>query len=228
MILRMRYPGGKGKCFQQLINLMPPHAVYIESHLGGGAVLRHKRPAKVNIGIDIDPCVIQRWQVRHPTACTLINADAAIFLQNYSYQGNELIYADPPYVRSLRRKARIYRYEYDTDKHIELLQTLKLSACQVMLSGYDGELYASELRHWRKFSFPVQSHVGPRTECVWLNFDPPRELHDGSYLGSTFRERQTVRRRQLRLLQKFDRMQLEERSHLLGLLNTRYQMGDLP
>src|ERR1700722_4574294 len=173
----MRYPGGKGKCFQQLINLMPPHGVYIESHLGGGAVLRHKRPAEINIGIDIDPSVIQRWQVRYPAACTLVNADAAVFLQKYDYQGNELIYADPPYVQSLRRKARVYRYDYDDDKHAELLQILKLAGCPVVLSGYNGELYDSELRHWRKFSFSAQSHVGSRMECVWLNFDPPRELH---------------------------------------------------
>ncbi len=54
MIRVMSYPGGKGKCYQRLINLMPPHETYIESHLGGGAVLRNKRPAKANIGIDAD------------------------------------------------------------------------------------------------------------------------------------------------------------------------------
>jgi len=49
----MRYPGGKGKCYQHVINLMPPHSVYIETHLGGGSVLRHKRPAKRNIAIEV-------------------------------------------------------------------------------------------------------------------------------------------------------------------------------
>ncbi|MBS0352463.1 MAG: DNA adenine methylase, partial [Proteobacteria bacterium] len=48
----MSYPGGKGKCYQRLINLMPPHETYIETHLGSGAVLRNKRPAKTTIGID--------------------------------------------------------------------------------------------------------------------------------------------------------------------------------
>ena len=58
----MRYPGGKGKCFQRLINLMPEHATYIETHLGGGAVMRHKRPAQRNIGIDVDAQVIDAWR----------------------------------------------------------------------------------------------------------------------------------------------------------------------
>jgi DNA adenine methylase len=50
------YPGGKngGGAYQTLINLMPPHSVYIEPFLGSGAVMRMKRPARVNIGLDLD------------------------------------------------------------------------------------------------------------------------------------------------------------------------------
>ena len=55
------YPGGKGTSFRHLINLMPKHDTYIETHLGGGAVMRNKKPAKRNIGIDIDSSVIQKW-----------------------------------------------------------------------------------------------------------------------------------------------------------------------
>jgi hypothetical protein len=57
----MRYPGGKGRCYQHLISLMPPHRTYIETHLGGGAVLRHKRPAETNIGLEKDEAVVERW-----------------------------------------------------------------------------------------------------------------------------------------------------------------------
>ncbi len=51
----MTYPGGKNGpgVYQTLINQIPPHDTYIETHLGGGAVLRHKRPAALNIGIDL-------------------------------------------------------------------------------------------------------------------------------------------------------------------------------
>lgn len=221
----MRYPGGKGKCFQQLINLMPAHGVYIESHLGGGAVLRHKRAADTNYGIDIDPDVIRRWQQRHPTLCTLVNTDAAAFLEEFPFRGNELVYSDPPYVSSLRRRARVYKYDYEIDQHERLLRVLKGMNCRVMLSGYEGTLYARALQGWRKVTFSAQSHMGPRTECVWMNFDPPAQLHDGSFLGSTFRERQTVRRRHSRWLDRFDRMAAGERQHLLALLNDRFRGG---
>jgi len=32
----------------------PPHEVYIEPFLGGGAIMRQKRPALLNIGLDLD------------------------------------------------------------------------------------------------------------------------------------------------------------------------------
>lgn len=223
----MVYPGGKGKCFQRLINLMPPHSVYIESHLGGGAVLRHKRRAQINIGIDLDPIVIQRWYREHPGLCTLINEDAASFLEDYPYMGGELIYADPPYMPELRRRSRVYRHDYGTEEHRRLLEVLTNAKCMVMISGYDGALYNQSLKRWGKVSFPAKTHVDVREECVWMNFEPPKQLHDGSYMGDTFRHRQTLRRRHSRVLNKFRQMHPSERHHLLGLLNSEH-LAEIP
>ena len=49
------YPGGKNGAgvYQKIINLMPPHERYFEPFLGGGAVLRLKRPARENIACDL-------------------------------------------------------------------------------------------------------------------------------------------------------------------------------
>lgn len=52
----MTYPGGKGGSgvAQTLINLMPPHDVYVEAFLGSAVVLRAKLPARsYTIGIDV-------------------------------------------------------------------------------------------------------------------------------------------------------------------------------
>lgn len=218
----MGYPGGKGKCYQRLINLMPPHETYIETHLGGGAVLRTKRPAKTNIGIDIDERVVSTWKQNHPAWCTVIQADAATFLEQYPFQGNELVYADPPYVAATRRRTKIYRHEYSDADHVRLLEVLTALPCMVMISGYENPVYEGRLQGWRRVSFSANTQNGVREESVWLNYAEPEQLHDASFLGSTFREREAVKRRHQRLFERFGRMEPAEREHVLHVLNTRY------
>lgn len=222
MIHFMNYPGGKGKCYQRLINLMPPHTTYIETHLGGGAVLRHKLPAQHNIGIDADALVIEQWRRLHPDLCTLVHGDAVSFLENYPFTGEELVYADPPYLPSVRRRAKIYRHEYSDSDHERLLEVLTALPCKVMLSGYDSLKYRKHLAGWRMVTFPAKTHVDVRTECVWMNFAPATALHDGAHLGNSFRERQTIKRRHERTLERFERMDPVERHHLLQLLNKHF------
>jgi hypothetical protein len=62
----MPYPGGKGGAgvYQTVINGMPRHEVYVEPFLGGGAVMAAKRPACLNIGVDLDAEVIAQAQAR--------------------------------------------------------------------------------------------------------------------------------------------------------------------
>ncbi|MDD5299418.1 MAG: DNA adenine methylase [Gallionella sp.] len=218
----MRYSGGKGKCFQHLINMMPPHGTYIESHLGGGAVLRRKIPARHSIGIDKDSKVILEWENRYPGLCELVQADATDYLHHYKYSGNELIYADPPYVKSTRRRARVYSCDYTDSDHEQLLNVLKQSPCMVMLSGYDNEIYNDILVDWRKETFFAKTHVDVRQECVWLNFKPSTRLHDVSHLGTNFRERQTIKRRQNRLRERIQRLAPIERSELMRWISCTY------
>ena len=61
----MTYPGGKAGAgvYQTIINLMPWHAVYIEPFLGGGAVMRLKRPSLVNIGMDLDDAAVKGFKL---------------------------------------------------------------------------------------------------------------------------------------------------------------------
>lgn len=151
-----------------------------------------------------------------------MHGDAATFLERYPFTGKELVYADPPYVSETRRKTKIYRYEYSDADHMRLLDVLTTLPCMVMLSGYENSIYRARLVGWRKVTFSANTQVGIREECVWINFPEPTILHDATFLGATFRERQTVRRRHQRLVDRFDRMDPVEREHVLRLLNTHY------
>ena len=64
MLQSMSYPGGKNGAgvYQKIISLMPPHDVYIEPFLGGGAVMRLKRPASLNIGCDLSVSAIAAFR----------------------------------------------------------------------------------------------------------------------------------------------------------------------
>ncbi len=66
----MPYPGGKSGSgvYQRIITLMPPHQRYFEPFLGGGAIFQRKRPAAVNIGIELDPAIVARWALPSESA----------------------------------------------------------------------------------------------------------------------------------------------------------------
>lgn len=62
----MQYPGGKSGAgvYHKLIRLMPPHTLYAAPFLGNDAVMHFKRPAALNIGVDLNEEVIQFWRSR--------------------------------------------------------------------------------------------------------------------------------------------------------------------
>lgn len=218
----MSYPGGKGKTFQHVINLMPPHEVYIETHLGGGAVLRHKRPAAQNIAIDIDDRALQAWTDVAGLEVQLVHAQAEDFLTRHNFVGKEFLYVDPPYLPETRRRDRVYRYEYDANGHRKLLELLLTLPCMVMISGYGNPLYDELLTGWNKRTYRAKTHVEVREETLWFNYEPPFELHDSRYLGDTFRHRQSTKRRLERMKCKFDSMDPLERNAFMQWLNQQY------
>jgi DNA adenine methylase len=217
----MNYPGGKGGVFHKLINLMPPHEVYIETHLGGGAVMRNKRRARRDIGIEIDPGVIELWHQNGQIDFELIHDDAINYLKSYQFTGTELIYCDPPYLRETRKKrGRLYQYDYTKDQHIELLELIKSLPCMVMISGYESALYKEALAGWHSHFYNVGCHHGIATEWVWMNYPPPVKLHDYRYLGSNFRQRDRIKEKSKRWLRRLKAMPVLERQALLTALHS--------
>lgn len=190
------YPGGKGLSFREIVNLMPPHRRYVETHLGGGAVLRQKRPALSNIGIEIDPDVVARWRAANLPHVDIIEGDAHLILHTLELGEGDLVYCDPPYLRATRRgRRRCYRYEYSEAQHVELLDLLAGLGCHVILSGYRSQLYDARLRDWHRTDYLTLTHRGQVTESAWTNFEPGPALHDYSHVGTDFRERERFRRR---------------------------------
>jgi len=180
-----------GLC-QAIIAMMPPHDTYVETHLGGGAIMRRKPPALRNIGIDLNGRALERFQCDYPVE--LIHGCAHRYLAEHQYQGRELVYCDPPYLQATRSSGRRYRFDYEDQDHVELLGLLKSLPCAVMLSGYPSRLYDELLRGWQSVELQVMNQAGVRTEKLWFNFTVDR-VHWARYAGNNHTHRQCIKRK---------------------------------
>ena len=217
----MGYVGGKGNCFSRVIGAMPVHRVYIETHLGGGAVMRAKKPAERQIGIDADKQVIDAWRLQG-APCELVHGDAVAFLRNYPFTGEELVYTDPPYPIETRDRRNRYRHDYQDDDHAALLEVLAKLACPVLISGQPTSFYHERLAKWRCIEFGSGARRGARTELLWANFPEPLALHDPVRSGDSFRDRERVKRRLATMKRKVERMDGAERSLFVDWLTAKY------
>lgn len=215
----MSYPGGKNGAgvYQQIINHIPPHKLYIEPFLGGGAIMRLKRPAEASIAIDIDYAVMQTFDRGATPNLTMLIADALKWMQGRSFPSDTFIYLDPPYLfetRSTRRK--IYAHELTDKQHMTLLSIIKSIHCMVMISGYPNDLYSDALSRWWTHDFMTSNRGGGHvTERLWMNYPPPTRLHDYRYLGSTFREREKINRQKARWVMRLSKMNPARRRAVL-------------
>lgn len=246
------YPGGKGNCYHQIINRMPPHDTYIELFLGAGSVMRNKRPAQLNIGIERDPRVLcdtaaeilpgahvrigdaaATPEVARSARITVYGdsrgaqylflcMDALDFLATYPFNGREFVYADPPYLRETRRSQRpLYEFElWEQDEHCQLLEALKALPCDVAISGYASELYDELLSDWTTHTFEAVTRSGETaTEWLWMNYPEPIALHDYSLLGDDFRERERIKRKKQRWVNRLLRMDRQERQAIMAAIH---------
>jgi len=222
----MAYPGGKNGSgvYQKIINQIPPHRVFISAFLGHCAITRYKKPAPVSIGIDSDGDVVKYWtdliaENSDVAGVTVIHGDAISFLKSYDFQGDEFVYADPPYLMETRKsKRRLYNAEYgDMDQHAELLDVLGSLPCRVALSGYQSALYSSVLATWRTISYNTITRGGTvAREWLWMNYPEPATLHDYRYLGETYREREKITRQKRRWHARLKKMTPLQRYALLS------------
>lgn len=220
----MSYPGGKAGAgvYQSIINQMPPHELYVEPFLGGGAVMRRKRPARSSIGIDTDAAAITAFPRESVPGLRLDCFDGILWLceANRRWAPGTLVYCDPPYLLEARAsRKRIYRDELDRTDHERLLRVVKALPVMVMISGYASELYHRELRDWRLVTFSSMTRGGTiATEHLWCNFPAPAALHDYRYLGADYRERERIKRKTERWAANYAEIPVLERRAVLSRL----------
>jgi DNA adenine methylase len=111
-------------------------------------------------------------------SCVLIeNRCAFEIIKEHNNNKDVLLYCDPPYVMATRSNGYDGRDKYinemDDKDHENLINLLKQSKSNVILSGYNSELYNDLLKGWYKHEF-IHTRMAGRgsrytTECIWTN-----------------------------------------------------------
>ncbi|EBX4272714.1 DNA adenine methylase [Enterobacter cloacae] len=221
----MSYLGSKAASgvYQKIIAEMPPHDTYIETHLGGGAVMLRKPPAMCNIGIDVDELTLVDFAHEHNRLyIDLVRADAVDYLNHYDFYraGRVLIYADPPYLHETRTGNARYRYEYTVADHERLLSCLVSlpKNVSVILSGYPSQLYDERLTGWRSKEFQAMTRGGVRTEKIWMNY-PEGRAYSHAFAGKDYNDRHRIKRKVERWRAKYAALPPAERLAIMVALN---------
>lgn len=208
---------------QKIVSMLPAHETFIEAFAGKAAITRLCRPAQSTILIERDPITAAQLQVSIGARAHIIIGDALKVLQPSMMAAQTVVYCDPPYMMSVRSSPRkYYRFDVDDEWHVGFLGWAKSLPCNVLISGYWSQLYATTLQDWRVESFQVQSRGGPRQEFVWCNFPVPEKLHDTRFVGVSYIDRQRIKRKIARWIIMLGAMSPGERQAIIEEINKRY------
>lgn len=86
-------------------------------------------------------------------------------------------YCDPPYPEETRASYNDYKFEFSTEKHIELSKKLHSIKGMAMVSSYNSKLYNELYHDWIKVELPIKKNnirSSEVQEVIWMNYDRPR------------------------------------------------------
>lgn len=221
----MSYFGGKSQdgVYQAIINQIPMHDRYIETFFGGGGIMRKKKLADINIGVEKDCTAVEAFLTTGSRKINVINECGIKYLRSLKGEKNftgsrTFIYCDPPYPKSTRGKTR-YKFDFTTDQHIDLLNIIKELPFDIAISTYPNQIYSALLKDWRLMEYNSTDRSGTvRTEHLYMNYSEPDILHDDSYIGENAGDRQCIKRKISRNVRKISGYTSRERLKFLRTL----------
>jgi hypothetical protein len=218
------YPGSKGAngAWQKIISQIPKCDTFIEAMCGSAVVSKKIRnlPARTVIN-DIDMTVIARHVSEDLgiKGIDIENLDYKDLIDKYdcASSGRAVFYFDPPYLKETRSwKGDYYNYGWSKEDHDKFLSIATTVKSNCMISHYPCSFYDGRLPDWRKILFKSMTRAGLRTECLYMNYPYPVLLQDYKSVGENFTDRQRIKRKVERLINKLKKEQDEERSAILS------------
>lgn len=222
------YPGQKKiyGLYHKIINQIPGHTVYYELFAGSAQIslLLHPTSGTVRIVLnDIDRSVTDKYNFT--TGAEILNKSAIdIMKTNLSTAGTDtFIFMDPPYLHSTRpNNTKLYKYEMSDSDHVQFLASVLQLKCNCMIIHPKCDLYDKYLSNWRTIQIKVRYHNKTSVECIYMNYEVPRILQTDMFLGDDCWDRQRIKRKSDRLINKISKLPELEKNYILERLKNKF------
>lgn len=231
------YFGGKGSSgtYQAIINEIRPHDVLIVPFLGNCAITRYIKRSDHTIGIDASSFIIGCWKEMKYNWIELINGCGIEYLENFEPESDKryTIYCDPPYPISSRKQMVLtYEHELSDLEHLRLLKAIKrisklYNNVDVLISTYENTMYSKALSDWRLTTFNSTTRHGLAIEYLYMSYDNPEGvLHDYSFIGQNFRERERIKKKIKRHVSRLLQLPASERNAIIAAIAESVPAGN--
>lgn len=100
------------------------------------------------------------------------------------------------------------------DDHVRLLLAVLQMNCNIMIIHPKCELYDTYLKDWYKVEVKIRYNRKTSIECLYMNYKPD-ELQDYSYLGTDCWDRQRIKRKGERWVNKLMNLPDLERNYII-------------
>src|SRR5690606_9759875 len=109
----------------------------------------------------------------------------------------------------------LYTYEMIDSDHVQLLTAALQMNCFIMIIHPKCELYDTYLKDWYKIEVKIRYNNKTSIECLYMNYKLD-ELQDYTYLGSDCWDRQRIKRKGERWVNKLLAMPELERQYIIN------------
>lgn len=214
------YPGRKGAAgtLQQIISQIPKCEVFIDAMCGSGIVSSAISGCH-RIVNDIDVSIIDR--LRYAAAdVTFTNLDYRQVLKQYDNGSqNRVIYFDVPYLMATRSyQLPIYKHDWTDVDHKKFIAIARKITIPCMISHYPCALYDNAFLKWRKVTYQSMTRGGIREEALYMNYQQPPLLQCYQHIGKNFTDRQRIKRKVSRHIDKLQKIDPQERAAILSAI----------
>lgn len=216
----MSYVGNKNipGVIELLVNNLPKSKRYFSLFFGSGGLETSKYTDKAMFVCSEKNEDCKKYQTNTAVVDFL---DYKALIDNFVFDGQDFVFADPPYTFLTRRSGKkYYKFEFNTKEHVEFLKYMVSLDAKIMITHPKDELYKEYLKDWTSIEFSYQSHKGTFNDCLWMNYNTAEiELLNYDALGHNFTERQAIKRQRRNMINKFKKMDLHVRRKILEEIN---------